>query len=80
MSKKKVSSASKKGKRSEYKVIAELLSRGFDVFVPVVDDQQIDCVLRRKVAGKISYLDVQIKVRADGWFSMIKEIGRLERR
>jgi len=34
------------GERIEYVVIGELLKRGFDVYKTLVDDQQIDCVLR----------------------------------
>jgi len=49
------------GKRQEYSVIAELLKRGFDVYMTLVDDQGIDCVLR--VDDK-KYLDVQIKARS----------------
>ena len=49
------------GKRQEYSVITELLKRGFDVYMTLVDDQGIDCVLR--VDDK-KYLDVQIKARS----------------
>ena len=49
------------GKRQEYIAIAKLLQRGFDVYMPLVDDQQIDCVIRR---GDRDYLDVQIKSRS----------------
>ncbi len=49
------------GKRQEYSVIAELLKRGFDVYMTLVDDQGIDCVLR--VDDK-KYLDVQIKAKS----------------
>lgn len=50
------------GKRQEYTVIAEMLKRGFDVYIPLVDDQHIDCILRR---GDGDYLDVQIKARSN---------------
>lgn len=36
------------GKRQEYIAVAELLRRGFDVYMTLVDDQQIDCVVRHK--------------------------------
>jgi len=49
------------GKRQEYIVIAEMLKRGFDVYIPLVDDQQIDCIIRR---GAKDYIDVQIKARS----------------
>lgn len=52
------------GKRQEYIAIGELLRRGFDVYMTLVDDQQIDCVLRKEVQGKPVYLDIQIKARS----------------
>ena len=53
------------GKRQEYIAVAELLRRDFDVYVTLVDDQQIDCVIRLDDdAGPPRYLDVQIKARS----------------
>jgi len=52
------------GKRQEFVAIAELLRRDFDVYLTLVDDQQIDCVVRREVDGKPVYLDIQIKARS----------------
>jgi len=49
------------GKRQEYGIISELLRQGFDVYTPLVDDQQIDCVIRR---GTNDYIDIQIKARS----------------
>lgn len=49
------------GKRQEYVVIAELLRRGFDIYIPLVDDQHIDCIIRR---DNNNYIDVQIKARS----------------
>ena len=49
------------GKRQEYIAIAELLKRGFDVYMPLVDDQHIDCIIRR---DNNDYLDIQIKARS----------------
>jgi len=49
------------GKRQEYVVISELLRQGFDVYVPLVDDHQIDCIVRR---GDNNYIDMQIKNRS----------------
>ena len=49
------------GKRQEYSVIAELLKRGFDVYMTLVDDQGIDCVI---CLDDKRYLDVQIKARS----------------
>ena len=52
------------GKRQEYVAVAELLRRGFDVYMTLVDDQQIDCIIRQEQTGKLRYLDVQIKARS----------------
>ncbi len=51
------------GKRQEYSVIAELLKRRFDVYMTLVDDQGIDCVIR---INNKRYLDIQIKARSKG--------------
>lgn len=50
------------GKRQEYIAIAELLRRGCDVYMTLVDDQQIDCVIRR---GDHDYIDLQIKAKSE---------------
>jgi hypothetical protein len=52
------------GKRQEYMAVAELLRRGHDVYMTLVDDQQIDCIVRREKDGRIRYLDIQIKARS----------------
>lgn len=52
------------GKRQEYVAIGELLSRGFDVYATLVDDQQIDCILRLHTRKEPHYLDIQIKARS----------------
>jgi hypothetical protein len=49
------------GKRQEYVAIAELLKRGYDVYLTLVDDQGIDCVVRQ---GPNHYFDIQIKARS----------------
>ncbi len=54
------------GKRQEYIAVAELLHRNFDVYMTLVDDQQIDCVLRLDTGGQLRYLDIQIKARSAG--------------
>ena len=51
------------GKRQEFVAIAELLRRGFDVYMTLVDDRQIDCVVRLDRQPPV-YLDVQIKARS----------------
>ncbi len=52
------------GKRQEFVAMAELLRRGFDVYLTLVDDQQIDCVIRQMAGGQPIYLDIQIKARS----------------
>ena len=52
------------GKRQEYIAVAELLRRGFDVYMTLVDDQQIDCVIRQERNDGLRYLDIQIKARS----------------
>lgn len=52
------------GKRQEFVAIAELLRRNFDVYLTLVDDQQIDCIIRQQKGGELRYLDIQIKARS----------------
>jgi len=52
------------GKREEYAAVARLLRLGFDVYMTLVDDQQIDCVIRKEVNGTPVYMDIQIKARS----------------
>ena len=49
------------GRRQECRVIADLLKRDFDVYMTLVDDQGIDCVIR---LNDERYLDIQIKARS----------------
>jgi len=50
------------GKRIEYWIIGKMLKEGLDVYVPLVDDDAIDAVVRRK-DGK--FITVQIKARSN---------------
>ena len=52
------------GKRQEYIAVAELLRRKLDVYMTLVDDQQIDCIVRSVRNGRPRYLDIQIKARS----------------
>ena len=52
------------GKRQEYIAVARLLQLGFDVYMTLVDDQQIDCVVRLEKDRSLRYLDIQIKARS----------------
>ncbi|MBI3321859.1 MAG: hypothetical protein HYZ91_06295 [Candidatus Omnitrophica bacterium] len=49
------------GKRMEYWIIGQMLKEGLDVYVPLVDDDAIDAVIRRKDG---SFASVQIKARS----------------
>jgi hypothetical protein len=49
------------GKRQEYTVVAELLRHNFDVYMTLVDDQGIDCIIR---LDHNRYVDIQIKARS----------------
>lgn len=49
------------GKRQEYRAVAELLQRNFDVYMTLVDDMGIDCIIR---VNDKRYLDIQIKARS----------------
>lgn len=49
------------GKRQEYIAVAELLKRNLDVYMTLVDDQGIDCIIR---INENRYLDIQIKARS----------------
>ena len=49
------------GKRIEYWVIGMMLKEGLDVYVPLVDDDAIDAVIRRTDG---SFVTVQIKARS----------------
>lgn len=51
------------GKRMEYTAIAELLRRNYDVYMTLVDDMQIDCIIRFD-HDPPRYIDIQIKARS----------------
>jgi hypothetical protein len=51
------------GKRQEYFIVANLLKRNYDVYLTLVDDKQIDCIVR-KGDKKPRYVDIQIKARS----------------
>jgi len=55
------SESQKKGKRGEYYVMGKMLDLGLDIYVPVVDVESIDCIIRTS-AG--TYKAVQIKTRS----------------
>ena len=49
------------GKRIEYWIIGRMLKEGIDVYVPLVDDDAIDAVIRRSDGF---FITVQIKARS----------------
>jgi hypothetical protein len=49
------------GKRIEYWIIGNMLKEGLDVYVPMVDDDAIDVVIKR---SDDSFVSVQIKARS----------------
>ncbi len=50
------------GKRIEYWIIGRMLKEGLDVYVPLVDDDAIDAVIRKPDG---SFITVQIKARSN---------------
>ncbi len=50
------------GKKMEFVVIGQMLAEGLDVYVPVVDDHGVDCVIK-KADG--TFIEVQIKARSN---------------
>lgn len=49
------------GKASELAVAGELVRRGVDVYMPCVDDQAIDLVVRAQREKEVVFYDVQVK-------------------
>jgi hypothetical protein len=49
------------GKRIEFWIIGQMLKEGMDVYIPLVDDNAIDAVVRRKDG---SFVEVQVKARS----------------
>lgn len=49
------------GKRMEYWVIGNMLKQGLDVYIPLVDDDAVDAIIKRK-DGSVAL--VQIKARS----------------
>lgn len=49
------------GKRIEYFIVGLMLKQGLDVYLPLVDDDAIDAVVKRPGGG---FVEVQIKARS----------------
>ena len=50
------------GKRIEYYIIGLMLKEGLDCYVPLVDDDGIDCVIRKDDGH---FIEIQIKARSN---------------
>ena len=49
------------GKRMEYALVGKMLMEGLDVYLPLVDDHGVDCVIK-KANG--TFIEIQIKARS----------------
>ncbi len=49
------------GKRMEYYLVGKMLMEGLDVYLPLVDDHGVDCVIKRQDG---TFIEVQIKARS----------------
>ena len=49
------------GKRMEYKLVGDMLMEGLDCYLPLVDDQGVDCVIKKSDG---TFIEVQIKARS----------------
>ena len=50
------------GKRIEYNLVGKMLMEGLDVYLPLVDDHGVDCIIKRKDG---TFIEVQIKARSN---------------
>ncbi|NKX14541.1 hypothetical protein [Bacillus cereus] len=50
------------GKRMEYYIIGLMLKEGIDIYVPLVDDNGVDAIIKKKDG---TYCEVQIKARSN---------------
>ncbi len=50
------------GKKIEYKLIGDMLAEGLDVYVPLVDDHGVDCVVKKEDG---TFIEIQIKARSN---------------
>ena len=49
------------GKRIEYDLIGKMLMEGLDVYLPLVDDHGVDCIIKREDG---TFIEIQIKARS----------------
>lgn len=50
------------GKRIEYNLIGKMLMEGLDVYLPLVDDHGVDCVIKKQDG---TFIEIQIKARSN---------------
>ncbi len=50
------------GKRMEYNLVGKMLMEGLDVYLPLVDDHGVDCVIKKENG---TFIEVQIKARSN---------------
>lgn len=50
------------GKRMEYNLVGQMLMEGLDVYLPLVDDHGVDCVIKKEDG---TFIEVQIKARSN---------------
>lgn len=50
------------GKRMEYNLVGKMLMEGLDVYLPLVDDHGVDCVVKKEDG---SFIEIQIKARSN---------------
>ena len=50
------------GKRMEYNLVGKMLMEGLDVYLPLVDDHGVDCVIKKEDG---LFIEVQIKARSN---------------
>lgn len=49
------------GKRMEYNLVGQMLMEGLDVYMPLVDDHGVDCVIKKEDG---TFIEIQIKARS----------------
>ena len=49
------------GKRMEYNMIGRMLMEGLDVYLPLVDDHGVDCIIKKENG---TFIEIQIKARS----------------
>lgn len=50
------------GKKMEYNLVGKMLMEGLDVYLPLVDDHGVDCVIKKEDG---TFIEVQIKARSN---------------